>query len=236
MFTLRFRDGKWIDKEAYLFHIDTKNQLREIIEYDEDKVGTLLDKLDELPVNEQWAKCEPGDGGFVKGEDFLLAMLNNFKQMQKKYIDGLYDNDKVKQEKVIAGANKAGTMALAVYRNDSAYFERLGGMVSFLVNNIEKLKKIQNVDQEHSAILEGLHRWWKTHDKRLRSKIWIDGAFKIIIKKYKTDMFYRRSINMCLIFIANNGSRWVDDTTFNPENWFPKRRGKLANALYGWRF
>lgn len=232
---IKFSDGKWVEKAAFLFHIVTKNQLREIIDNDEDKTGVFLDKLAELPVDPRWATCEPGDGGMVKGEDFINAMLNNYIQMVDKYGKGQFRSDE-EFEKTKSGIIKAGQMALAVYRNDSAYFERLGGMISFLVANQDKLKKIANVDQEHSAILEGLYRWWKTYDKRLRSKPWIDGAFRIVIKKYKTDLFYRRSINMCLMFISNNANFWKDDETFHPDNWFPKNRGKFCNAMFGWRF
>jgi len=230
---LKFANGLWNTAESFLFHITVKNQLREIIEGDPDHVGSLIDKLSDLPVNERLAMSEPGDGGHVKGEDFLFAMLNNYKDNLDKYLE---EKDPEKREKVKKGAINVGNMGMAVYRNDSAYFERLGGMVTFLVNNVDKLKKIKNVDQEHSAILEGLYRWWKVNDKRLRSKLWIEGAFLIAIKKYKTDLFYRRSMNMCLIFIANNAQHWKDDEAFNPNNWFPKRRGKFCNAMFGWRF
>ena len=230
---MKFTDGRWEKAESFLFHITTKDKIREIIECDENKTGELIDKLSDLPVNERWAQCEPGDGGFVKGEDFIQAMFSNYKENADKY---LKDAPTEKRERIKSGVLKGGNMAIAVYRNDSAYFERLGGMITFLVNNVDRLKKIKNVDQEHAAIIEGLHRWWAKNDKRLRSRIWIDGAFRIALKKYKTDMFYRRVINMCFIFIANNAEHWKDDETFNPENWFPKKRGKFCNAMFGWRF
>lgn len=260
MIHIKFTDGRWNTKESFLFHITTKNQIREVVESEDD----LIDKLADLPVNDKWAICEPGDGGFVKGEDFVVAMFNNWRSNADKYLDG-YSGDKERAKSIVT---KGATMAIAVYRNDSAYFERLGGMISFLVFGkfckksstcvnrdkcigiskckiitpddigyvIDKLKKVANIDQEHSAIIEGLHRWWKANDKRLRSKLWIDGAFKLILKKYKTDVFYRRTINMCLIFIVNNAEHWKDDETFNPNNWFPKKRGKFCNAMFGWRF
>ena len=230
---MKFEDGRWNTDESFLFHITTKNDIREILDNDVDKSGALIDGLADLPVNERWAMCEAGDGGFVKGEDFLQGMFQNFKGNATKYID---ITDPALRDRKIAGVIKAANMAIAVYRNDSAYFERLGGMMTFLVNNVDKLKKIKNVDQEYSIIIEGLHRWWKVNDKRLRSKLWIDGAFRIAIHKYKTDMFYRRTINMCFIFIANNAEHWKDDEVFNPENWFPKRRGKFCNAMFGWKF
>lgn len=226
---MKFTDGKWNTKESFTFHITAKDQLRSVIESDEDRVEELVS----LPINPALAICEAGDGGMVKGEDFLVAMFNNWKQMAPKYLEGY---DKSKAESVRTITEKGFQMLIAVYRNDSAYFERIGGMIAFLASNSDKLAKIKNVDQEHSIIIEGLHRWWKSNDKRLRSKLWIDRAFKILIKKYKTDTFYRRSINMCLIFIANNADKWQDDETFHPDNWFPKRRGKFCNAMFGWRF
>lgn len=230
---MKFTNGLWNTAESFLFHITTKNKIREVIENDPNCEGLLLNSLADLPVNERWAICEPGDGGNVKGEDFLWAMLKNYKDNIDNY---LTDTDPEQRERQKAGAINCANMALAVYRNDSAYFERLGGMVSFLSANVDKLNKIKNVDQEYSIILEGLHRWWKSNDKRLRSKLWIDGTFKILIKKYKTDMFFRRSINMCLIFIVKNHEHWADDESFNPDNWFPKRRGKFCNAMFGWNF
>ena len=229
---IKFTDGRWNTEESFLFHITTKDQIREVVEATD---GELLDRMADLPINPAWVTCEPGDGGMVKGEEFLMAMFNNWKQMSPKYLQGVY-LDKDKDERAIATGTKGGQMTIAVHRNDLAYFERIGGMVSFLVANVDKLKKVKTVDQEHSAILEGLYRWWKANDKRLRSKLWIDGAFKIAIKKYKTDMFWRRSINMCFIFIANNVDHWKDDETFNPDNWFPKKRGKFCNAMFGWKF
>ena len=156
---MKFTDGRWNTKESFLFHITTKDQIRSVIDNDSDKTGELIDSLADLPVNPKWATCEPGDGGYVRGEDFLMAMYNNWKQMAPKYIKGVY-NDKVKEERAIQMVEKPALMGISVHRNDSAYFERIGGMISFLVANADKLKKVKTVDQEHSAILEGLHRWW----------------------------------------------------------------------------
>jgi hypothetical protein len=255
--SLKFLDGLWNKLESFNCHILCKGKFREIIEEDR------IEDLDLLPINPAWATHEPGDGGLVKNEEFLNAMYNNWKQMADKYLKG-YTGDK---EKVKNGVDKAWMMFITVYRNDSAYFERLGGMISFLVYGefckkrktckitcpsklsscelttpedighvLDKLLKIKNIDQEHSVILEGLHRWWKANDKRLRSKLWIDTSFKIMIRKYKTDIFFRRTINMGLIFIANNADKWQDDDMFHPGNWFPKRRGKFCNAMFGWNF
>lgn len=209
-----------------------KDQLRSIVE--SDNMECSLDEIaPDLPINPALATYEPGDGGLIKGEDFLNAMFNNWKQMNGKFGEG-YDRNKIERSRKIV--EKGFLIFIAVYRNDSAYFERLGGMISFLASNKERLLKIKNLDQEHAIILENLHQWWKDNDTRIRTKLWINNAFKLLIKKYKTDMYYRRCINMCLIFIVNNADRWQDDNTFHPDNWFPKKRGKFCNAMFGWRF
>ena len=209
-----------------------KDQIRSILES-----GDIERNLDEiaidLPINPALATYEVGDGGLIKGEDFLNAMFNNWKQMNGKFETG-YDRNKIDRSRKIV--EKGFLIFIAVYRNDSAYFERLGGMISFLASNKDRVSKVKNLDQEHAAILENLHQWWKVNDKRLRTKLWINNAFKLLIKKYKTDMYYRRCINMCLIFIANNTDKWQDDNTFHPDNWFPKKRGKFCNAMFGGRF
>lgn len=227
---MKFDSGTWETAEKFLFHITTKDKLREILESDNE---AIVENVADLDINPRWALCEPGDGGLVKGEEFLMVMFNNYKANVDKYLNGV---DPSRHDHCKAIVEKSANMGIAVFRNDSAYFERLGGMISFLVSNVDKLRKVKTVDQEHSAILEHLHTWWKSNDKRLRSKFWIDKAFKIVIKKYKTDMFYRRCINMCFIFIANNSDHWKDDEMFNPNNWFPKRRGKFCNAMFGWKF
>ena len=209
-----------------------KDQLRSILE-SEDIERNLDEIAIDLPINPALATYEVGDGGLIKGEDFLNAMFNNWKQMNGKFETG-YDRNKIERSRKIV--EKGFLIFIAVYRNDSAYFERLGGMISFLASNKDRVSKVKNLDQEHAAILENLHQWWKVNDKRLRTKLWINNAFKLLIKKYKTDMYYRRCINMCLIFIANNTDKWQDDNTFHPDNWFPKKRGKFCNAMFGGRF
>jgi hypothetical protein len=209
-----------------------KDQIRSILE-SEDIEHNFDEIAIDLPINPALATYEVGDGGLIKGEDFLNAMFNNWKQMNGKFETG-YDRNKIDRSRKIV--EKGFLIFIAVYRNDSAYFERLGGMISFLASNKDRVSKVKNLDQEHAAILENLHQWWKVNDKRLRTKLWINNAFKLLIKKYKTDMYYRRCINMCLIFIANNTDKWQDDNTFHPDNWFPKKRGKFCNAMFGGRF
>jgi len=123
---------------------------------------------------------------------------------------------------------------IALYRNDSAYFERIGGVGTYVCKNADKFKIIQDDPWgDYSAYLVGIYKWWKQNDKRKRTKAWIAWMFIHIIKKYQDNQFYRHSINWAFIFIHLNHMRWEDDELFSPDRWFPASRGKFANALYG---
>lgn len=225
---MKFSDGRWVEEESFNFHKRSKDILRHVIDSDPEITGANLDMVvNDMPFNEKWALCEPGDGGMVKNEDFLAALIFNY----NKSIDNYKPTPKER-----ALAERTTKYALAIYRNDSAYFERLGGICQFIVVNIDKFSKIKNIESEHSNLLEGIYNWWKANDRRRRTRPWISWVFKYLIKQYKVNMFYRRSINMAFIFFVNNADKWKHDETYEPENWFPNKRGKLANALYGWCF
>lgn len=227
---MKLLDGRWATDIAFKFHILTKDKLRAFIECD----GKDESLLDELPFDERLAQCEAGDNGFVPNEEFLYAMIQNYSKVVNTYFDVSYDQRRKDIE--LKRIDKVIKFGIAVYRNDVAYFERIGGIISFIVHNADKFKKIKNIDQEYSALIENVHTWWKVNDKRKRTKFWIDWVFKYAIRKYKTDMFYRRSINMMLIFAANNADKWKGDEQYDPNNWFPKKRGKFCNAIYNGNF
>jgi len=225
---MKFGDGLWKGKEAFNLHKAFKGLIYAIINRDPDLLEDHIDEILDAPFNEKWAQCEAGDGGMVLNEEFLGSLTYNYLKVIDKFQPA--------SEKEKKFAIRSAQVIMTLYRNDTAYFERIGGTVAYIVNNKDKFLKIQNFDAENSKLLESIFNWWRINDHRLRSRFVITRLFKFTIKRYKTNMFYRRSINMALLFTAKNADKWTDNDEYNPANWFPRKRGKFANALYNWRF
>ena len=89
------------------------------------------------------------------------------------------------------------------------------------------------MEDNNTEQIELIREWWNIVDSRKRTKMWLNKIFDFMIYKYNNELFYKYSINMAMIFTAANYKAWVHDDVGNPENWFPRKRGKLSNALFG---
>jgi len=329
-------DGKWVSKVAYAFHMACKNQIRELFNGNPTKAD--LSVLDGFEFDESLATCEAGDGGFNKGEEFVTAMINNYLQVYDAYFEPyvkivsptdpnsftvvnkitgeVVTNDPYSYERKLVP--KMTKYTLAIFRNDSAYYERLGGILQlicqghevhikmnkaqfkasgFTLNKVKFInakndmqfyyviddrtnyefviyttdkfddenpltltfvhnntivttltpKEIYNIATEIMStpntmddnVVDNLHyieEWWDLCDKRARTKPWLRWIFSYMINKYNSDLFYRRSMNFVFTFILQNTHHWTEDPIFEACNWFPKKRGKLANMLFGGGF
>jgi len=222
---MRLNDGLWIDEVAYDFHIKVKDNLRRMIDEDPKSEGSCLNYVLDMPLNESLAYYEKGDGRVVKNEMFLKSMTDNYFEIYEKFKPS--DEEKKVARKMIL-------LVLALYRNDSAYFERIGGVITYVIKNYKKFKCVQDDPWgDYTKLLIGVYKWWKMNDKRKRTKRWIAWMFIHVIKKYQENQFYRHSVNWALIFLYVDHAKWEDDVQFSPDRWFPRSRGKFSNALYG---
>jgi hypothetical protein len=57
--------------------------------------------------------------------------------------------------------------------------------------------------------------------------------FDYFIKKYKTDEFYEKSINMLVDWLLAHKAEWVNVPMYDPKNWYPASRGVINNAVHG---
>jgi hypothetical protein len=127
---------------------------------------------------------------------------------------------------------------IALYRNDSFYRELFGGIISYVVANHDKFTDIR---ENYLSEIENIYSWWKTKDKRKRTKPWVDWGFRYMIGMYKKDLkkqteqhkFYKNSINICLVFIALNHANWQYNKMYDPEFWFGRMKGLQVTKLYG---
>lgn len=223
---MKLTSGEWNDPISFGLHIGSKNAIREMIESDPKAEGTHIDALDKMDFDERLSKFEPGDGGIVKNEEFMAALIKNYLDVMNHYEPG---------EKELKFVPKFCNFTLAIIRNDSAYYERIMGTIDEIINHINDYK-VDDINEFHPDYLVNIYKWWKVNDKRRRTKLWIAWMFKYLIKKYKSDLFYRRSINMMFIFLRANKDNWQTDESYDPSHWFPARRGKFANAIFGGTF
>lgn len=211
--------GIWNDVIGHVFHITCKDTLRHLMNNDPDCTGSTLNYLDSFDFDERLAKNE-GEG-YVRNERFVEAMVDNYLASYKKY------NPKKNELKYTEKIVKYG---FAVFRIDTAYNSRLGGMLSSLVSNADSFT---NINADHLDTIKRLHVWWKEHDERKRTYYYIDWFFRYIIYKYRRDPFYKKSVNHILHFIYLNKDKWEYDDSYHPDNWFGKKRGRLLSDLYG---
>lgn len=203
-----------------------KDTFRKMFDADPDASGKAFSILDESDFERRLAKREEGEQP-VLNELFIEAMINDYNTAFSHYKPGFVE--KRYKDKIL-------DFLQAAYRNDSAYFERFGGMISWLVMHKHRFPKL---DGYYIDVLEDLREFWITHDKRIRTLPWIDWGFRYVIKQYKKSKpngFYRRSVNHALQFIYLNAEKWQHNEVFYPENWFGEGRGKQVTELYGGYF
>jgi hypothetical protein len=203
-----------------------KDTIRKMISEDPDATGKALSVLDESDFDRRIAQRE-GEEKPVLGELFVEAMIKDYNSAFESYKPGMVER-KLK--------DKVLDFLFAAYRNDSAYFERFGGMISWLVINKDKFP---NINGDYIKVIEELREFWLTNDSRVRTVPWIDWGFRYVIKKYKRSRqkdFYYKSVNHVLQFIFLNADKWQHHEAFYPENWFGNGRGKQVMALYGGYF
>jgi hypothetical protein len=222
---IKNKDGS-VDSVKWDFHKRMKDKFRDMIDIDPDAKGDALHILDNADFDRRIAVREEGEQP-VLGELFIEAMLQDYERAFEHYHPGILER-KYKQ--------KVLDFLVAAYRNDSAYFERFGGMISWLVINKDKFPSIHG---DYLFVIEELREYWKENDGRVRTVPWIDWGFKYIIRQYKRSKkngFYHCSVNHVLQFIYLNADKWTHHEVFYPENWFGNGRGKQVMELYGGYF
>jgi len=228
--------GTWETPEAFAFHILFKRKLRDIIESDPDAEGVNLSWLNDADFDRRLAKHEKGDPILIN-EEFIMKIAENYRTELKnlrpdKNIDPHLD--------------KLIDFFVAVTLNDTAYYERVSGIVTYIVKNYEKFLDKSgnaNVHGDYYDQLQNIRDWWFYNDKRSRTDIWINWGFRYLLYKYKKEkklperkQFYRTSINICILFIILNRKNWKIVSVADPNNWFGKYKGSQITALYGGDF
>ena len=225
--------GTWETPEAFVFHILFKRKLRDIIESDPDAIGANLLWLNDADFDRRLAIHEKGDKVIIN-EEFILKIAENYRAELKNLRP---------DEDLNPNLDKLIDFFVALSLNDTAYYERIGGIVTYIVSNATQFADKNgalSVHADYTKQIQNIWDWWKFNDKRDRTKPWINWGFRFIMHKYKSEkklpqrkQFWRTSINICLIFIVANHKNWKVHEAYNPNNWFGKYKGSQIMALYG---
>jgi len=228
-------DGKK-DPIKYIFHIVTKDKFRAMIEADPDATGKALSILDDIEIDPRLITHEPNDP-YIINEQFIRTLIDNYNEEWLKYKPGRIER-KYKDTAI--------NFLFALYRNDSEYTSKMGGIISRLIMNREDFK---DPSKNHLDTLKDVYNFWENGsvdeegnilqpgEGRARVKPWIDWGFRYIINKYKKgNPFYVSSVNFFLYYLYVNGSKWQIVPIFYPENWYGNNRGFQTIALYGGNF
>jgi len=240
-----FIDGLWNmltlpdgtkDPIKYIFHIIIKDRFRQMITSDPDATGNSLEILDGLEIDARLITHEETDR-YVINEPFIRAMIDNYNTEWMKYKPGKLER-KYKDFVI--------NFVFALYRNDSEYTSKIGGIMSWLIMNREEFS---NPNGNHLKVIEQVYDFWangsldaegnviQPGDNRIRTKPWIDWGFRYVINRYKRGQkFYMYSVNFFLRYIYVNADKWVIIPAFFPENWYGNNKGYQTIELYGGNF
>lgn len=207
--------NRWQDPDSWNFHIEDKNILRRVID------GAPLDIIEGLVLKREWMSC---DGETIPPNyDFFIAMHDAY--------DAQVESGAIVVPEVESKIDtKVWNFAITLYKQDNAYTERLGGLVTAIV--LSKVGWVDKSEQERIVFLEGLRKWFKTHDKRKRTINWIMWVFDYFIRKYKSDDYYKTTITFLIDYIIAHESDWQIVDGFSPKNWYPASRGRINDMVH----
>jgi hypothetical protein len=200
-----------------------------MIAHDPDALGIAFQYLDNVVIDKRLITREDGDKE-VLNEEFFRIMIDDYNKMFDIYRPGILERRY--KDRVI-------DFVFANYRNDPAYFERIGALITWIIINRDVFT---DKDGDYTTILNEIRDFWKNGnekcpgDNRKRTQEWIDWVFRFVIRKYRRKIknnFYRKSVNHFLMFICANAQKWMYTPAFDPENWYGNGRGVDTIALYG---
>ncbi len=224
------------DPIKYIFHKVVKDRVRAVIDSDPEAEGVSLDLLDGLEIDKRLVTHEEHDR-YIVNEVFFSSLIENYNEEWEKFGPGILER---KYKDFFAD------FLFTLYRNDSEYTCKIGGVGSFVAMNKDAYA---DPNGDHSVFLEEVYDFWKNGlkdmdgnviqpgDNRKRTKPWIDWAFRFVIKKYKKKVpFYVNSVNFILRYFFINADKWIIVPAFYPENWYGNNKGYLTIGLYGDNF
>jgi len=212
-------NNKWtVDKEAYAFHITNKNLMREVVS--EKGNCKKLALLKDLTINLAWLNNENNEGD-PPNMDAFRALWAEYYEWAKKTGIPLFERPWLE---------KSGHKLLALLRQDSAYFERIGGVMFYFIYNAQRWKG--RGKSARLVVLKDAREWWSEEDKRGRTHDWIDNAWVCVINGYQKREFWTKSIDFIIDWIIEHKDSFVYADNYDPKKWFGRDKGALNMRVH----
>lgn len=210
--------NKWENEVSWNYHITSKNIMREVIESDDDKD---LERLNEINFDEN-LNCDGGEGDPPNMDYIRKGWAEYYAYAEKKGIPLL----------TRPWLKRAGDWIVSLYRQDSAYAERIGGIINYVIFNEKAWKKCRNKKQR-LEFLTDTRDWWNENDARDRTRGWIMKMWNRVLRWYEKDEFWEQSVNFLINWALDHKSKWQPHQMYDPKVWFPAGRGSVNNAVHG---
>jgi len=212
-------NNKWENEESWNYHITSKNIMREVINSDNDED---LNRLNEIQFDEKilenTGEGDPPNMDFIRklwAESFAYAQQIGMPLLVRPWFE------------------KGGKWVVSLYRQDSAYAERIGGIIQYIMYNEKAWKKCKNKKQRLEFIKD-TRDWWNENDTRDRTRGWIMKMWNRAIKWYEKNEFWEKMINFVINWCIDHGNaEWQPHQMYDPKVWFPRGRGAINVQLHG---
>lgn len=209
--------NRYTDDQSWQFHIEDKELIRKVLQSPDCKATDLLKAL---ITKEEWMR---NDGeGEPPNYQFILKLKTAYLEYKKTIKVPI--KDKLWIDKMV-------DWIVALFYQDSAYVERMGGAICFFIFN-RKLWE-DKTKEERTQLLFSFHQWWDKNDKRDRTRWMIDSMIKCVIKRYMKQAFWMKSINFCIDYVLEHSDEFEPQPLYEPKNWYPAGRGYVQNEIFG---
>lgn len=213
-------NNKWENEEAWNFHIRDKNKMREIIlSDDEDKMKELA----EIPLDEKLLTPDNPNEGDPPNMDFLRKMWAEYYKYAQQIGIPIFER---------VWLESGGKRILALYRQDSAYAERIGGVMQYIMYNGKAWKRCKTKKQRLEFINDA-KAWWNENDARDRTRPWIEKMWNKMIDWYARKEFWEKSVNFIINYCVDHEKEWQAHVMFDPKVWYPRGRGTINIGVHG---
>lgn len=211
-------NNKYCDTDSWAFHIEDKELIRSVLQTPDCKTSDLLKAL---VMKDEWLQPDP-----ERGEPENYTFLKNLKQAYLEYKKTI--KVPIKEQLYV---DKLVDWVIALFFQDSAYTERIGGTICFFYYNKDNWK--DKTKQERVALLYAFRNWWDAKDERDRTRWMIDAAIRCLIKRYEKTEFWMKSLDFCIGWLLEHESEFKPIKAYEPNQWYPAGRGKVQNEIFG---
>jgi hypothetical protein len=211
----------WDTPERWHWNKTTKSHIKNMIKERRFDLKTLYHLLE---VNEDWLEVKEGEKAPVN-----YSMLHF---IYKRYM-GVYRKFKPPLLWRL-GIKKLLIVFLTAYKEDTAYCERIGGCIQYIIDN----KEVWAARDKESRLLamQDLKLWWSEEDWRIYSHDFIEFMFDTLIEQYESEEFVRKTVDFWIENILINAEKWNRaNRYFNPTSWYPRGKGSVNFLVHGKR-